>query len=601
MSPDQDPPSQADIERRRVPLERKVSLKFKEFRGFIIEISHNVSLGGMFIATASPKPPGTIFDFELSLTDDFKLVQGIGEVVWVREADAGPGHPPGMGVRFLDLSPESRRLVQRIVEEHVGRGGVAFDLEPAPFPPPPLRTSQQQPRLGPPLPVFHPTAAPMAPPPPATSRPSRPPAPSPAGAEPAAAEARPSAISPEAPTTRLPRAAAALWGTGRGPERLELAGGLPDLTPPELPVPELLPPLDESPTPERGLAGDEDLAGDEGLAGDEDLAGDEESGAGAAPPPGIAPAAGPARAGTELSEGFAQVARVFGYAPAPSETDDTVRLARFAPPSSLAAPSAAPTEWERTALGQRSPPASEAAPAPPSASTLPEASPARRMPRAAPRRSRWPLAAGLVLLVGAAAAVGALYLRFPELLPAWAPGAPAPAPAEERVRFTHPRQASPEELAARSVPPNAPVAPAGSVPAGEGDTPAGGAATARGAPPAEPAAPRFSTIEEIWGQRNAAGTMVTLVADGAVPQGSFTHAHLDGGKPREVVYLRGVAGRFERGSVAVGTPEVSRVRTGYHVKPGGNELHVVIDLASSDVRLIRAVAVDNRIELLFGR
>ena len=150
MSPDQDPPSQADLDRRRVPLERKVSLKFKEFRGFITEVSHNVSLGGMFIGTTSPKPPGTIFDFELSLTDDFKLVQGIGEVVWIREGDGGPGRPPGMGVRFLDLSPESRRLVQRIVEEHVGRGGVPFELEPAPFPPPPLRTTNESSSLFPP-------------------------------------------------------------------------------------------------------------------------------------------------------------------------------------------------------------------------------------------------------------------------------------------------------------------------------------------------------------------------------------------------------------------------------------------------------------------
>jgi hypothetical protein len=51
----------------------------------------------------------------------------------------------------------------------------------------------------------------------------------------------------------------------------------------------------------------------------------------------------------------------------------------------------------------------------------------------------------------------------------------------------------------------------------------------------------------------------------------------------------------------VGTGEVAQVRTGYHVKPGGNELHVVVDLASPEVKLIRAVAIDNRIELLFGR
>jgi hypothetical protein len=210
-------------------------------------------------------------------------------------------------------------------------------------------------------------------------------------------------------------------------------------------------------------------------------------------------------------------------------------------------------------------------------------------------------------MAGGTAAV--LYLRFPELLPAWAPGAPPPAPAAEQPRFVQPRRATPAELAARAgaapgtaaapgatapgaAPPAAPPAPA----PGAASLPSGADAAADAGAPAA----RFSTLEEIWGQRNAAGTMVTLVADGTVPQGSFTHSRLDGGRPREVVYLRGVAARFPRASVPVGTPEVAQVRTGFHVKPAGNELHVVVDLASPRVRLLRAVAIDNRIELLFA-
>src|SRR6185436_2032906 len=162
MSPDpNDPSPKVDLERRRVPLERKISLKFKEFRGFITEYSANLSMGGMFIRTTSPKPIGTIFDFELSLTDDFKLVQGIGEVLWVRETDDGPEQPSGMGVRFLDLSSESRRLIQRIVEEQVAHGGTPFELEPPGFPPPPLRQTPTAPRPKPGAPsaqstLFHP-------------------------------------------------------------------------------------------------------------------------------------------------------------------------------------------------------------------------------------------------------------------------------------------------------------------------------------------------------------------------------------------------------------------------------------------------------------
>jgi len=50
----------------------------------------------------------------------------------------------------------------------------------------------------------------------------------------------------------------------------------------------------------------------------------------------------------------------------------------------------------------------------------------------------------------------------------------------------------------------------------------------------------------------------------------------------------------------VSTGEVKQVRLGYHAKPEGNELHVVIDLASPRVKLLRATPVDNRLELLLA-
>jgi uncharacterized protein (TIGR02266 family) len=107
----------------RAELRRKVSLKFKEFQGFVNEYSENVSAGGMFIRTSSPQPVGTVFDFELTLGDDYTLIHGLGEVVWVRERDEGFDRPPGMGVRFLSLDPGSRRLIDRMVAERLARGG----------------------------------------------------------------------------------------------------------------------------------------------------------------------------------------------------------------------------------------------------------------------------------------------------------------------------------------------------------------------------------------------------------------------------------------------------------------------------------------------
>ena len=111
----------------RVPLERKVILKFHDFGGFSIEYSANVSTTGMFVKTTSPKPVGSIFIFEVWLGDERKLVHGLGEVVWVRDKDEAPDRSAGMGVTYLKLDDESRKAIGRVVERHL----LATSGEPA--------------------------------------------------------------------------------------------------------------------------------------------------------------------------------------------------------------------------------------------------------------------------------------------------------------------------------------------------------------------------------------------------------------------------------------------------------------------------------------
>lgn len=141
---------------RRVHLDGEVSLKFKEHPGFFEERSANLSPGGMFIRSTEPQPPGTVFDFELTLEGEPRLIHGIGEVAWTREADEGFDRPPGMGVRFLSLEPESREVIDRLIAERREEDG-----EP-PAPPdwlgapaaaaapgaPPEREPEEEPALG---------------------------------------------------------------------------------------------------------------------------------------------------------------------------------------------------------------------------------------------------------------------------------------------------------------------------------------------------------------------------------------------------------------------------------------------------------------------
>lgn len=145
---------------RRVPLAAKVSFKFERFSGFISEFSANISPTGMYITTKTPEPPGSVLDFEFRLGDGFEIIQGKGEVVWTRAIAEGPNRPPGMGIRFLDLSEGSKELIYRIVDQYIQDGGTPFDVSLRPPDPVPV------------MPLTFPDPAPAAPaPPPAAASP----------------------------------------------------------------------------------------------------------------------------------------------------------------------------------------------------------------------------------------------------------------------------------------------------------------------------------------------------------------------------------------------------------------------------------------------
>jgi molecular chaperone DnaK len=122
--------SNSPREATRVPLAHRIQLKFDRFSGFINEYVSNISPGGIFIRTDAPQSPGQLLDFEFRLGDGFELIRGRGEVVWARERSEGPERPPGMGVRFLELSPGSKDLIYKIVDDYVAHGGKPFDLTP---------------------------------------------------------------------------------------------------------------------------------------------------------------------------------------------------------------------------------------------------------------------------------------------------------------------------------------------------------------------------------------------------------------------------------------------------------------------------------------
>ncbi len=103
----------------------RIKLKYPDLETFIQKYAVNISRGGIFIATKSPKPVGTAvkFEFMLANAESTSLIRGEGLVQWTREFDpAMPTKAHGMGVKFTRLDAGSQEVVERALSWRASHG-----------------------------------------------------------------------------------------------------------------------------------------------------------------------------------------------------------------------------------------------------------------------------------------------------------------------------------------------------------------------------------------------------------------------------------------------------------------------------------------------
>ncbi len=101
----------------RVPVALRIRLRYQAVDQFISKFAINISRGGMFLSSRNPKPRGTELWFEIRLADESPVIEGSGQVRWIREYDRNrPDEPHGMGIQFVELSEESWPVLDRIIE-----------------------------------------------------------------------------------------------------------------------------------------------------------------------------------------------------------------------------------------------------------------------------------------------------------------------------------------------------------------------------------------------------------------------------------------------------------------------------------------------------
>ncbi|HZL19263.1 MAG TPA: TIGR02266 family protein [Polyangia bacterium] len=109
-----------------LPTPVRVRLRYAAFETFLDKFAPNVTRGGVFLASRTPRPVGEVFAFEVLLEGGEVALSGDGKVTWVKELDpAQPNRPHGMGVQFLRLDAPSRDAVNRMLaRKAAGNPGV---------------------------------------------------------------------------------------------------------------------------------------------------------------------------------------------------------------------------------------------------------------------------------------------------------------------------------------------------------------------------------------------------------------------------------------------------------------------------------------------
>lgn len=91
-----------------------MEVTFESDHNFFMGFSENISEGGLFIATHSLREVGTRIALTFELPEG-RAIHATGEVRWVRLYNERSDAPPGLGLSFVDLTPEDAAEISAFV------------------------------------------------------------------------------------------------------------------------------------------------------------------------------------------------------------------------------------------------------------------------------------------------------------------------------------------------------------------------------------------------------------------------------------------------------------------------------------------------------
>lgn len=99
----------------RIP--KALSLVFKDRQAFVRSYTKDISMGGLFIKTENPLPPGHQFQLKLQVPGLTEPMQIKCDVMWARQRqESTPDEPPGMGVKFCEIAERDHIFLKKYIQ-----------------------------------------------------------------------------------------------------------------------------------------------------------------------------------------------------------------------------------------------------------------------------------------------------------------------------------------------------------------------------------------------------------------------------------------------------------------------------------------------------
>lgn len=103
-------------------LKKSISLTYRDSQSFIKAYTDNISKGGLFIKTKKPLKQHEEFLLKMQLPGLSEPLKINCAVAWVRKkAGDTDNSPPGMGIKFLEMTEKNKQALRKYIEKEYGR------------------------------------------------------------------------------------------------------------------------------------------------------------------------------------------------------------------------------------------------------------------------------------------------------------------------------------------------------------------------------------------------------------------------------------------------------------------------------------------------